>query len=208
MAQREEGNHMKHQNFETLTARYEENISLAADWLEGRGLIVDDAALYRLGVVNDDSPESGPYKGRLSIPYLTPNGVVDIRFRSMLPLGPKYLSRPGAAAHLYNVPALWRDAKQIAICEGEIDAIVMDLYSGIPAVGVPGVQLWKDHFRRVFADYDRVLIIGDGDDAGREFANRIAGTMDNAVAVKMRDGMDVNDLLLYEGITAVKGLVA
>jgi len=208
MAQREEGNHMKHQNFETLTARYEENISLAADWLEGRGLIVEDAALYRLGVVNDDSPESGPYKGRLSIPYLTPNGVVDIRFRSMLPLGPKYLSRPGAAAHLYNVPALWRDAKQIAICEGEIDAIVMDLYSGIPAVGVPGVQLWKDHFRRVFADYDRVLIIGDGDDAGREFANRIAGTMDNAVAVKMRDGMDVNDLLLYEGVTAVKGLVA
>jgi hypothetical protein len=208
MAQREEGNHMKNQNFETLTARYEENISLAADWLEGRGLIVDDAALYRLGVVNDDSPESGPYKGRLSIPYLTPNGVVDIRFRSMLPLGPKYLSRPGAAPHLYNVPALWRDSKQIAICEGEIDAIVMDLYSGIPAVGVPGVQLWKDHFRRVFADYDRVLIIGDGDDAGREFANRIAGTMDNAVAVKMRDGMDVNDLLLYEGITAVKGLVA
>jgi DNA primase len=199
---------MKHQNFESLTARYEENIHLAADWLESRGLTVDDAALYRLGVVTDDSPESSPYRDRLSIPYLTPNRVVDIRFRSMLPLGPKYLSRPGAEAHMYNVAALWRDSKQIAICEGEIDAIVMDLYSGIPAVGVPGVQLWKPHFRRAFADYDRVLVIGDGDEAGRDFANRVASQMENAVAVRMRDGMDVNDLLLYEGVTAIEGLVA
>lgn len=198
---------MKH-NYESLAARYEMNVHLAAEWLEGRGLTLEDAAAFRLGVVVDDSPESAPYKDRLSIPYLTPAGVVDIRFRSLMPLGPKYLSRPGAEGHLFNVAALWRDSAQIAICEGEIDAIVADLYSGIPAVGVPGVNLWKRHYRKLFADYDRVLVIGDGDEAGLEFANRIAAQMDNAVPVRMPNGLDINDLYLREGPPALEALIA
>lgn len=199
---------MKTHNWEHLTARYEANIHLAADWLEGRGLTLDDASVFRLGVVADDSPESGPYKDRLAIPYLTPSGVVDIRFRTLMPLGPKYLSRPGADGHLFNVAALWRDSNEIVICEGELDAIVADLYSGIPAVGVPGVNLWKKYYRKLFADYDRVLVIGDGDEAGRDFANRIAGQMDNAFPVSMPDGLDINDLYLREGPRALETLIA
>lgn len=195
-------------DLEQMTERYERSISLAEEYLSSRGLTIADAATYRLGVVSDDSPESAPYLGRLSIPYLTPAGVRDIRFRSLDGSDPKYMSRPGAHGLMFNVGALWQDADTIAICEGEMDAIVMDLYSGIPAVGIPGAQAWKKHFAKLFADYDRVLVIGDGDAAGREFVRSVVSKIDHAIPIHMDDGLDVNELYLLHGVEAVEGLVA
>lgn len=196
------------QNLEDMTSRYERSVSLAEEYLSSRGLTIEDAATYRLGVVSDDSPESAPYLGRLSIPYLTPAGVRDIRFRALDGREPKYMSRPGAHGLMFNVGALWQDNDTIAICEGEMDAIVMDLFSGIPAVGIPGAQAWKKHFTKLFADYDRVLVIGDGDTAGREFARSIVSKIEQAIPIYMDDGMDVNDLYLNRGVEGVEGLVA
>jgi DNA primase len=198
---------MRGTDWSALCAKYENNISQAADWLEDRGLTMADAAMFRLGVVDDPSPESAPYRGRLAIPYLTRAGVVDIRFRTLHSAGPKYLSHPGAKPHLFNVAALWRNTHQVAIAEGESDAMVMDLYGGIPTVGVPGAQLWRKHFRHLFTDYDRVLVLGDGDDAGREFSRSIAASMDNAHPVPMPDGMDVCDLYRTAGVSALGRLV-
>lgn len=191
-----------------LVDRYERNIGMASRWLGGRGLSLADVAPYRLGVVTDDSPESRPYQRRLAIPYLTPAGAVDIRFRTLEDRGPKYLSRPGAQGHLFNIAALWRDSDVIAITEGEIDALVMDAFSDVPAVGVPGVQLWKKHYARLFVDYERVLVIGDGDDAGREFTATVAGSMSNAIPVLIAKGMDINDLFQQQGSGALGRLVA
>lgn len=191
-----------------LVDEYEGNIGLAEDWLKTRGLSVADVAPYRLGVVVDDSPESRPYKRRLAIPYLTPAGVADIRFRALDDRGPKYLSRPGADGHLYNVGALWRDSDVIAICEGEFDTMVMDSFSGIPAVGVPGVNLWKPHYKRLFHDYERVLVLGDGDEAGREFSAQLSATLRNAIPVQIARGMDINSLYAEHGSLALGHLVA
>ena len=191
-----------------LVDTYEKNIGLASRWLDSRGLTVQDVAPYRLGVVVDDSPESRPYQRRLSIPYLTPAGPADVRYRALEDRGPKYLSRPGATGHLYNVGALWRDSDVIAIVEGELDALVMDAFSGVPAVGVPGVQLWKRHYPRLFVDYERVLVIGDGDDAGREFTATVAASMSNAIPVQIARGMDINELFAAQGAGALGHLIA
>lgn len=191
-----------------LIDTYERNIGMASRWLGGRGLTLEDVAPYRLGVVVDDSPESRPYQRRLAIPYLTPAGVADVRFRALEDRGPKYLSRPGAQGHLYNVGALWRDSDVIVICEGELDALVMDAFSDVPAVGVPGVQLWKRHYARLFVDYERVLVIGDGDDAGREFTATVASSMSNAIPVQIARGMDINELFHTRGASALLSLVA
>ena len=191
---------------EPQVARYEANLHLAAEWLEGRGLTVEDAAVFRLGVVDDSSPESAPYRGRLAIPYLTKSGVVDIRFRTLFSAGPKYLSRPGAKPHLFNVAALWRTSSVIGIAEGETDAMVMDLYGGIPCVGVPGAQLWQKHFACLFADFDRVLVFGDGDDAGREFSRTVASAMENALPVPMPNGMDLSDVYSSQGPAGLERL--
>lgn len=202
---------------ELMVQTYEAEVWRGQEYLESRGLSIADASLYRLGVVADDRPESAQYVGRLAIPYITPAGVRDIRFRCINMAcvtaedcvgHPKYMSRPGEKGLMYNVGALWRDSETIAICEGEMDGVIMDLFSGAPAVGVPGANAWKSHFPKLFSDYQRVLVIGDGDRAGREFAKVVAASVENAMPVSMLEGMDVNKLYLAEGPGAIEALVA
>jgi hypothetical protein len=98
-----------------------------------------------------------PYVGKLAIPYLTPTGVIDIRFRSLnSDGGPKYMSRPGATTHIYNINALSNDSDVLAICEGELDTVVAT-QAGFSAVGLPGANNWKSFYNRVLADWSNIL---------------------------------------------------
>ena len=143
-------------------------------------------------------------QGRLAIPYLTPAGVVSIRFRTLTD-GPKYLSRTGDHPTLYNVFDLHVPSPVICVTEGELDAVIVSKVvgphraGGLPAVGAPGAQAWRDYYRIILQDYEKVLVLADGDQAGRDFAKRVVEGLNNAVVVPMPDGHDVNDLYLEIG---------
>lgn len=193
---------------ETATEVYHEQLEHADHYLRERGISLEVAATYRLGVVVEPLPGDSDFTNRLSIPYLTMGGVVDLRYRALLPeQTPKYLSRPSAHSTLYNVNALFSDSSTIAICEGELDTIVMDAIVGVPAVGVPGANNYKDHYRLLFEDYERVLVVCDGDQAGRDFGKRVAADIEGATIIHLPDGLDVNDLYLSEGVNAVRQLL-
>ena len=191
---------------EAATAGYAADLPMVADYLAGRGITQDMAVTFRLGFVAHPAPGHEPYAGRLAIPYLTPAGVVDIRFRAVGESDAKYLSRPGATPTLFNVGAFFRQSMTIAVAEGELDTIVMDTVSGIPAVGCPGVQLWKPFYNRLFADY-RVLVMCDGDDAGRDFGKRLAREIDGATPIHLPNGQDVNSLFHAGGADAIRALL-
>jgi len=169
------------------------------DYLLGRGIDGYATRTHRLGYVKDPVIGHEAYKGRLSIPYLTPSGLADLRFRSINPDdSPKYLSRPGAEQHIYNVLAFQEDSDIICICEGEIDTIIMHSMVKIPAVGMPGSNGWKNWYARAFSDYRKVLVLTDGDSSGHEMGKKIMQAIDVAVIVSMPDGMDVNEVFLAE----------
>lgn len=193
-------------SLDSMTDYYHQQVDAAAGYLTGprRGFGRDVADVYRLGAVADPLPGHEQYVGRLVIPYLTQAGTVDLRFRATDDVTqPKYMSRPGAEPHLYNVGALWRDSAVIAVCEGEFDAMVMEHYVGIPAVGVPGAAMWRDRWSRLLADYDRVFVMCDGDEAGRAFGTRLIKQIDSSVMVTLPSEHDVNSLWLRGGKDAV-----
>jgi DNA primase len=101
------------------------------------------------------------------------------------------------------VLAFQEDTDVIAICEGEFDTM-MACQSGVTAVGVSGANNWKDWYSRAFTDYRRVVILTDGDSAGREMGKRISQQIDTAVVVSMPDGMDVNEFVLEHGAEALR----
>jgi DNA primase len=172
----------------------------ALEYLARRGIDATTAATFHLGFVIEPVLGHEQYVNRLAIPYVTPAGVVDIRFRSIVSDdSPKYMSRTGATGHLYNVSAFGEDSPIIAITEGEMDTIVTHGLAGIPSVGVPGANAWKPFYHRAFQDYDRVFLLCDGDSPGREWGKRIASEIETAVIVSMPDGMDVNDYVLAHG---------
>jgi DNA primase len=147
------------------------------------------------------------YINRLAIPYITRSGVVDVRFRSLDLSEPKYMGMAGASTHLYNVGSLFRASSYICICEGEIDTITLDAVCGIPAVGVPGVNNWKKHYTRLLADFDKVFLFADGDNAGTDFGKSLSRELGNLVVVQMPEGEDVNSMYRLHGADYFKNKI-
>lgn len=185
---------------------YERQIDAVGAYLASRGVTREAAVTRRLGYVGEAVIGHEQYVGRLCLPYLTPTGVVDVRFRTIDPDpdAPKYLSRPGAESRMYGVLAFQKHSDVIAICEGEMDALVMDELVGIPAIGIPGAQAWKGQYWRAFEDYERVFVFADGDQSGRDFAKKVASSLDTAVVIQMPDGQDVNSTFLLEGAEGLR----
>jgi len=188
---------------EKATQSYEGNLEQVLPYLTGRGITEQTARTFRLGFVSEPEVGHEPYIGKLAIPYITPTGVVDIRFRSLGGDGPKYLSRPGANTHIYNITALNSDGDTLVVCEGELDTVVAT-QAGFKAVGLPGANNWKPFYSRVLADWNKVLLFCDGDNAGREMAKGISRELENVFSIFMPEGLDVNDVYLAEGAEGLR----
>jgi DNA primase len=188
---------------ERASLKYQENIYQAEDYLKSRGIPIEAARLARLGVVVEPEPGHEAYTGRLSIPYVTKTGVVDLRFRSLNPaVEPKYMGLTGADTKMYNVLDIERAGDFIGVCEGELDTLTMSSCVGIPCVGVPGANSWKKHYTRLLADFERVFVFADGDQPGKEFANSLARELPVTV-VQFPDGEDVNSYYTSYGENAI-----
>lgn len=194
---------------EEASERYAGKLSehpTAAEYLAGRGISLEVASRFQLGIVDDPLPGHEMYLGMLALPYLTPSGsVTTIRYRNLSGVGPKYLSVPGDVPRIYNTNALERASRAVCVTEGEIDAISTEI-AGLPAVGLPGAQSWKPAWRRLFMQYDQVMVLQDDDDAGKEFSYKIQSNLDNARTIVMRRG-DVNSYLLEHGAAALRTLI-
>ena len=195
--------------------RYAEAISdEALAYLAGRGISEEVAARYRLGTITDPIEGHQGYEGWISIPYFTALDMcVGFKFRRLDDGKPKYGSPIGQKTHLYNVTATMSPTKNIVICEGEFDAIIMDAAVGVPAVGIPGVAAWKPFYPKLFNGFDTVYIVGDNDikedgsNPGAEFSRRVAGEVTNSQIVQLPPGMDITDFYLANGKEATANLV-
>lgn len=179
---------------------------MAAEYLEGRGITEDTAVWARLGVVDEPihGDDESPYS-RLSIPFITRSGVVDLRYRCIRghacgEVGcPKYLGRPGSFLRIFGVEALVSAGDTIAVTEGELDTLILRQL-GYPSVGLPGAESWKRHWHRLFEDFSRIIVFGDGDAAGRRFIKRMLDEFPQSTeGAQLPDGEDVNSIYLKEG---------
>ena len=180
-------------------AKYAANIYQAEDYLASRGITREVARLARFGVVGEPEVGHEAFQGRLSIPYITKSGVVDLRFRSLNPaVEPKYMGLTGAETKMYNVLDIDKAGDWIGVCEGELDTITLSICVGIPCVGVPGANSWKKHYTRLLADFERVFVFADGDQPGKEFAASLSRELPVTI-VQLPDGEDVNSAYVKYG---------
>ena len=189
------------------------------NYLRSHGLGKDEAVKYQLGFVNPVEPSDYQFEGRLSIPYITRNGVQAIKYRCVMdhdckeyardnhPQHAKYAAPLGQEARIFN-PAAFFDAEDVlGIAEGEIDAIVATERLGLPTIGIPGVENWtknRKEWRHTLKDYEHILIFVDGDlpserhpdGAGLEFARAVAKDVGpQARLVRCPSGEDVASMV-------------
>jgi len=212
--------------FEQAASQYQSD--LASDthvqaYLRSRGIGPQIASTYRLGVLRNPLLSHELFKGRLSIPYVTPHGVVTFSFRCLQDhvckdtvlfvnregkevKCKKYRAPLGMERTLYNVLDFKKDTDTIYICEGEIDALTLSV-CGFAAIAIPGVSQWKDHFTRCFADYQQIFVVADGDEAGYRLGAFLS-TEIKARAIRPPKGEDVNSIFSKGGTDAVQRWLA
>ena len=197
------------QYLERAWATYSPHLGDAAEWLAGRGLGLEFAASRGLGVVRNPLPGHEPAAGYLAIPYLTKAGPVNFEFRCIqdhnckeIPNHTKYWRRKGSPTNIYGVLSVNQASDWIVCTEGAIDALTWQQI-GVPALGVPGAENWKEHWANLLEDFSRVYLAEDGDNAGKDLWIAMSEHIDqsNTMVVRMRmpDGEDSNSMYLKHG---------
>lgn len=190
------------EELEEATSRYARSVSRAAvGWLRARGIDKDIAQRFRLGVADEPMPGHMHARGWLAIPYLDLHQTpLSIRFRRpdwADTSGPKYLSLEGERSRVFNVAAIRDAADTICVTEGEFDTMVLTKL-GYHSVAIPGANGWQSHHRRLLADFQKVLVFGDSDEAGASFARKVTQSLRSARSVHLPEGLDVTDLHLED----------
>ena len=164
-------------------------------------------------MVPDAYPGFEQYAGWLSIPYLVADGhPVSIRFRrpdwdgSTHPA--KYLSMPHEPGRIYGVSSFLGASPDLHVAEGEFDSLILKKVFG-NGIGYPGATFGRKHphHRVLMEGFARVFVWGDGDEAGRAFANELAALYRNVVPIYMPSGMDVTDAYLEHGEDKLRAMV-
>jgi DNA primase len=193
---------------ERATQEYGDCLELALPYLTQRGIPEQVAKEWQLGYVLDPLPGHEDMKGRLVIPYLTLSGTIDLKFRCIKCTSceghPKYMSEAGSQARLFGVLALQEDSPYICVCEGELDALCAYGIAGLPALGISGATKWRRHWQYVLEGYQEVIVLRDGDNAGKKFADHLCNTVYNSRQVSMGEGLDVNSFLTAHGPAALR----
>jgi len=198
------------QSHQILAERYNASLDQpTAAYLASRGFSPRVAADFLLGTVPADcASEHAQYIGWLSIPYQVQYGVVAWKFRRLDDNGPRYMAPANQPSKLFNARAVLDHSDTIAICEGELDTIVAAQV--VSAVGIAGVNHWKEHFGRLFVGHKRVLIVGDNDikqdgsNPGQEFARRVAEDVPHAEVIVLPPNEDINSIAQKEGLNGLR----
>jgi DNA primase len=197
-----------------------------------RGLDHQTIVHFKLGAVLDANASHEQAAGMLAIPYMTPAGVVQMRFRKApWRSGAKYWQTSGSLVRMYNTNLLLNPDRDVFVCEGEFDTMAAT-QAGLPAVGIAGVNGWRSHFYLMLAGFDRVTFLADRDSdsdsdegkakpddwpedkewkpitqAGLKFANKHADNLDGGQVIQMPDGHDVNTFLIERGAEELRAYV-
>lgn len=188
----------------SLTAKankYALLIEKAESYLLERGISLEVARMFSFGYCDE-----GEHNGRLSIPYHTPNGVVNIKYRAMDDSLPKYLGEAGCGVHLWNARVLINTVDMVVLTEGELDAACVQAYCGIPAVGYPGATTFRKakHFKLCFDGVQRIAVIADGDEVGHKAAVQCVDALGpHSFVVDLPQGYDANSYIAQHGAAAL-----
>jgi hypothetical protein len=139
------------------------------------------------------------YQGRsaVRIPYLTANreeGAVRFRvgWEKSEDGDDRFRWRTGSKAMLYG---LWRlekirKARRVVLVEGESDTQTL-WFHGIPALGIPGVETWKDRWAEHLEGIEKIYVVIEPDEGGQTLKDKL-------LASSIRDRLHLVDLGAFE----------
>jgi len=176
--------------------------------------------LAETGLFSRKSPRWCFFIDRLIFPVMPDDErVVAFSGRALSDKGPKYLNSPETvlykkSQHLYGygqAKKTIRTAKTAILCEGNIDVLACS-QAGFQATVAPlGTSFTTEQARLIKRSADSLIILFDGDDAGRNATMKAAIVAENAgLTVKsalIPQNTDPAELLLKKGPSSLKNIL-
>lgn len=186
--------------------QFHESDSAGSTYWGNRGLTITTAAEFQIGFVKRPIRGDQRFRNSIAVPYLTPSGIVSMKFRTIKDdTEYRFAKDSGDPNRIFNTGALMQ-TQPVWVSEGEFDAMAL-AQCGLPALAIPGATQWKDEWARVFRGRD-VTVVCDGDEAGRQFGEKLTSRIYGAKIIEMPDDEDVCSMLVSKGEDWIKGAVA
>ena len=109
------------------------------------------------------------------------------------------MGMPGAKTTMYNAQSVLTAGSYICVTEGELDTVVLSVKTGHASIGIPGANNWKPYYTKILDDFETVIVLADGDNAGLEFGKKLSRELPNVNLLQMPEGHDVNSIIIQEG---------
>lgn len=146
----------------------------ARQWLMGRGLAEETLAAFKIA----EQVQGG--KTYALFPYLRDGELVNVKYRNVAEKR-DMRQEGGAEPCLFGWHLIDPKARQVAICEGEIDAMTLHQV-GIPALSVnagAGNHQWIENDWERLERFSDILLFFDADEAGKKGATEVAHRLGN-----------------------------
>ncbi len=161
----------------TLEA-YAASKNLPLEFLTSDDVALEDGTCY--------VKEVGREIAVVEIPYADRDGeLLTNRYRIAVGGDDKFRWEKGSKTTLYGLHKLEEahDAGYVLLVEGESDCHVA-WYRGLPAVGVPGVDNWRDEWVEHLNGIPKVFVVVEPDEAGKNLWRSLVGC--DALAGRLR----------------------
>ena len=107
----------------------------------------------------------------------------------------KYIMIGGSRVGIFNGEILWT-VRDVTICEGEIDAMLLNQYGYNAVTSTGGAGSWQADWARLFTGVQNIYLLFDNDKAGRDGALRVRQSLARARIVTLPDDVkDVGELV-------------
>jgi DNA primase len=185
------------------------NIDHAHPYITERGITEEMARIFGVGVF----PGKGTMHGRCVVPIHNATGeLVAYAGRAIDGTEPKYKFPVGfhKSLELYNLHRIPKGDCAVVVVEGFFDCIKVS-QSGYPCVALMGCSMSKTQEKFLAAQFGAVVVMLDGDDAGRTAAETIADRLQPVVfsvkTVELPDGVQPDQLSDSQLQAALDGMV-
>jgi hypothetical protein len=161
----------------TLEA-YAASKNLPLEFLTSDEVALEDGTCY--------VKEVGKEIAAVEIPYADRDGeLLTNRYRIAVGGDDKFRWEKGSTTTLYGLHKLEEAEKAgyVLVVEGESDCHTA-WYRGLPAVGVPGVDNWKDKWAEYLNGISKLFVVVEPDEAGKKLWRSLVGC--NALAGRLR----------------------
>lgn len=106
----------------------------------------------------------------------------------------KYTQITGSRVGIFNADNLW-EARQVIICEGEIDCMLLHQAGFIAVTSTGGAGSWRADWARFFTYIKDIRVLFDNDEAGRKGAYSIAKSIRRSKVLSLPEEVkDIGEL--------------